>query len=864
MAVIFAIGRQHDSRAAEEIMKRSLLADVGVFAILVLLPILFFRQIFTTKQTLAPFNLLVSHFSPWRYYSWPGYPNGVPNKPLGTDNLKLFFPYRLFTIDTLKKGRLPLWNPYVFSGNIHAASYQSAVFYPLSVVFLFLSPTDAWSMMIILIPVLSSWFTYIFLRGLDLSRRSSLLGSVFFAYSGWMISNWQEVLVTPHAILWLPLALHGSTLIWRSDSRTRGFAYLVWALVLSVLAGFLQMSIYLYVTVFFWNFCLFIRHRKSSGLRTKLALAVSGILLSIPATAIQWLPAVEAYLFSPRGKVDASYIFRAFLTPWQHLITLVAPDFWGNPGAYNYFGGINYLQERTVFIGVVALMLALTSISRRSSGYQFFWSVFALISFSFGFALPTSWIWYVLRVPILSAALPVRVFVLSAFGFSVLAAYGFENLFSVKSLQIVRKIIFSLSVVIMVLWFFVAVMFLIYSHEKEMTVYCVGGVNDTVDFLRKHVFDYCDKRVFVHYATISFRNLILPSVFGGALWVQFLFFKNRKNVSFYFFFGLSLVSSYYFAQKILYFSDPRFAYPAVSPVIKLKELSGLNRIWSYGDGYIVRNIPIVFGLYSPEGYDALFSQQYGELMYSIQTGGKLTDQIERTDAHLKGTDNYEIMTDNLQRLRVMAITSTRYILEVKNPNLLREQLPPNARFPEAEFSLVWEDDKWRIWEYKNALPRALLADSYRVETDPQKRLDFLYDRSTDLNRVVILEEDPGIIASSGEHLPDEKVHISSYDSEKVELRVKSSGFKLLYLSDAYYPGWRAFVDGQEVKIYRANYAFRAIPVPKGEHAVEFVYESEMFLLSVWLTSAGLMGIVIGFFVTVRSGQRRKEFLRSDI
>ena len=44
------------------------------------------------------------------------------------------------------------------------------------------------------------------------------------------------------------------------------------------------------------------------------------------------------------------------------------------------------------------------------------------------------------------------------------------------------------------------------------------------------------------------------------------------------------------------------------------------------------------------------------------------------------------------------------------------------------------------------------------------------------------------------------------------------------LADAAYPGWRAKVDDEEVTMYRADYALRAVSVPPGRHVVRFTYE----------------------------------------
>lgn len=734
------------------------------------LSLLFFRQYFFQNKVPLPFNLLVSFYSPWKYE--PQYGVSIPNKPLGDDNLKLFYPYRKFTIDELKKGRIPLWNPYVFSGSVNHAMYQSAVFYPLNVLYLFFSQVDAWSFIVMITPVLTGWFMYLFLRSLDLRRGSSFFGALVFAYSGWMMAFWEEVIVKGHTILWLPLALYAV--------NKQNKLILVFALFNSILAGFPQMVVYLFITLGLWGW-----YRKKMGF------VISAILMALLLTAFQWVPALEAFLNAPRGKVDTFSLFETYLTPLTHLVTFLAPDFWGNPGTYNNFSPFRYLQEHTIFLGIPAILFALSAISTRT--VPIFWKVFSLVTLSMGFALPTSWILYTLKIPILNIAMPVRIFVLSTFGLSTLAAYGIEQ----KKLK--KSVLVFLSSVFVLLWLFVGLMLLLSKYSNE--------------------------KIVLNYASVSLRNFVLPT--GIFVLTQFSL-KAKKNLAFLMSL-LTLVGAYFFGNKILYFSDRAYEYPFVEPIRKLKELSAYNRVWSYGDGYIVRNIPSFFGLYSPEGYEALYSHRYGTLLHTIVTRGQLTDRIQRTDATLSETGQYEIMTDNPVRLRLMSLLGVKYILEHKDTDADRVN-----RFPPDLFSLAWENDRWRIWEYTQVLPRTFLVSQAIVESDPQKIVDFLLDPQTDLQKTVVVEKEAEQFNGQGSAV------IAKYLSNNVEISTNATGNSLLFISDSYYPGWRAFVDDNETPIYRANFVFRAVKVAEGQHTVRFLYDPFSWKLGLILTGIGVL------------------------
>jgi uncharacterized membrane protein YfhO len=73
---------------------------------------------------------------------------------------------------------------------------------------------------------------------------------------------------------------------------------------------------------------------------------------------------------------------------------------------------------------------------------------------------------------------------------------------------------------------------------------------------------------------------------------------------------------------------------------------------------------------------------------------------------------------------------------------------------------------------------------------------------------------------------------------------------LLVLTDIYYPGWKAFLDGRRVPLERVNYLLRGVAVPAGEHRVELRYEPTSFRLG-WMislaTALALIGAVLFHF-----------------
>jgi len=71
--------------------------------------------------------------------------------------------------------------------------------------------------------------------------------------------------------------------------------------------------------------------------------------------------------------------------------------------------------------------------------------------------------------------------------------------------------------------------------------------------------------------------------------------------------------------------------------------------------------------------------------------------------------------------------------------------------------------------------------------------------------------------------------------EPARVIVDTEGGGWLLLTDAFYPGWQAWVDGTPARIYQADYVLRAVPLGPGPHRVEFRYQPASFRTGLWVS-----------------------------
>jgi uncharacterized membrane protein YfhO len=126
-------------------------------------------------------------------------------------------------------------------------------------------------------------------------------------------------------------------------------------------------------------------------------------------------------------------------------------------------------------------------------------------------------------------------------------------------------------------------------------------------------------------------------------------------------------------------------------------------------------------------------------------------------------------------------------------------------------------------------------------------IDGLLDKKLDLSQELLVQgREAGI-----EELPEGagRVSVASYLPNRVVLKSETAHDAFLYVTDTYYPGWKAHVDGKETPIMQANLAYRAVRVPAGAHEVVFSYRPVSFYLGVLVTFFALIAVL---FIVRRS------------
>jgi hypothetical protein len=330
---------------------------------------------------------------------------------------------------------------------------------------------------------------------------------------------------------------------------------------------------------------------------------------------------------------------------------------------------------------------------------------------------------------------------------------------------------------------------------------------------------------------IARQNLILPTlIFLGLAVVTFigiLLRSNKKTIFLVYFAVIFLVAFdlLRFVDKWMPIDPKDLIFPDVPVTSEFSKISGFDRTFGNFGG----EVAVYYKLPSVEGYDALYIKNYGEFISSLDDG-KLKEGSRSVISFPK---------NGIYTSKAINLLNVKYIVH-KLSDGHQVWAFPFWTYPENQFKLLYKDQEYEVYQNMDSFLHAFLVSDYAVVTNPQESISAIFGSNFDLRNKVVLSDFPGIQSTRG---IVGQVKIEKYTPNDIKMNYQADRQGLLILTDSYYPGWEAKIDGKTVPIYRADYTFRGIVVPQGNHSIEFTYYPLSFRLGEYLATAGILGIL---------------------
>ena len=333
------------------------------------------------------------------------------------DNFLINLPSKLFLIDQLKLGHLPLWNPYLFSGTPFLADINLGLLYPGNFLFFLLPPFRALTIGVVSQVLIGLIGMYWYCRTLKVSNIGALAASIIFGFSGTMVTYTNNVPMMQVAAL-LPW-LFGCWVLYIEKPTARHMVLVCLISGLQIIAGHPQLTFYSFLFCYFYALVFF---PGSFFYRVKKIVPVGFITLLLGS--VQLLPFIEFAKYSTRLGQGINYASFGAL-PLTAIIRLILPTIVGDAriGTDWWQGGSMY-----GYIGFVSVLIIFCSI-RKEKKFLFF-AFIALISFfaSFGTKMPIFYLLYYLVPGMSLFRVPSQLLLITTFSCAYLVGEGIDYL----------------------------------------------------------------------------------------------------------------------------------------------------------------------------------------------------------------------------------------------------------------------------------------------------------------------------------------------------------------------------------------------------------------------------------------------------
>lgn len=791
----------------------------------------------------------------------------------------------------LAAGQMPLWNPYLAGGMPFLAAGQHSALYPLTLLFLLLSPDRAFGWQAVLNLWLAALAMLVFGRALGLGRFASVLMGVAWSMSSLFVANTVFPMIQA-GMTWLPVVLAGITAVTRSIGsdepppflpRGRATLWLVaisLAILLSGLAGHPEIFYYNALVALAWAvFRLILVGRDrgwATGARIGLWLggaAVAGVLLA----AIQLVPLAELAGTSWRGAAEAVHAAAAeapgevaerlagYAFGERQAITFVLPDFYGNPAHHavpgmggqaqvaladhamwgTAYGAKNYVEAAS-YLGILALLLALVGLAAgRPRATAWFFAGLGLVALSIVFGLPTYRLLYSVLPGFEQLRTPFRWVFVVDLALVVLAGLGADGLVRGGAARAGRLLGGAALAGGLGLGMLLGLAWLTPSRWTGMVeglflrlpiAESPEGSQSALDIALGY---FPDGAALAAYQYWNLMHLAVFMILAGTVVLLLAHAAGGGR-------DLRPAMALALATVVLDLGLIGFGFnPAVDPALAdprppvatfLREAIDVKwgRVMGYGPERVLwPNTPMRWGIPDLRAYDSILP------WWTVDTLLAIEDQSGMLTYNRIG---------NLQTPAALAhpglqMLAARYIVS-------REPLEAPGLVP-----IYSGEGEVKVYENTRALRRAWVVNEVKVIADRAALLAELgrFDPAT----TVLLEQPPednwaGLPA--GRNLSaaiNVRRDTETPNGFEVDVSGAPSG-GMLVLSDAWFPGWKAWVEvsgpgglqSTEVPIYRANGMLRAVPVPPGRSTVRLAYSPMSLKIGLYAAFLGAILIIL--------------------
>jgi len=469
---------------------------------------------------------------------------------------------------------------------------------------------------------------------------------------------------------------------------------------------------------------------------------------------------------------------------------IFAPDFFGHPATNNFFSRIYYSDNPA--IGIIGFLLVIFSFLAFFKNREVvFWIFFTLFPMLLMTETPLGNALRYLPISLFSLVTPMRMIWMVAFSLAVLAGLGLDTAY----LLITKRKFWKFCLPIIFLW---EIIFLIWIASLLIPE-------------GEHI-------------RIAQRNLILPTVFltGGSVFlILSLFYPKLWPIFASLMVLLSGGELVRQGMKYNPFIAKELVFPKTEILEKIQTEGETWRTMITHPELLPVNSNIPYQIPMIDGYASIYDGRYGQLV-------KLAN-VALPISKIEGYPRIVFQTEyNSPIIDLLNIRWVLSLLELKNPKL----------------RLIAEEGKTKLYENLEVGPKAFFAKQFYVEENNLAVAKRMLE--IDLSKEVVLEEFPKLVEKNTSWLLAEgKAEIIDYQPAKVVVKTQMATPGILVSTDTYDFEWKALVEGEETKVFRADYDLRAVEVPAGEHEVKFVYDPLSFKIGLGISLLTALSLLIG-------------------